>query len=218
MSFSTAHAAAARQNGALSNGPVTAEGKARSSQNARKHGFFGATALLAHEDRQAFGQLLEDYIAEYQPATATERRFLREMVDAEFRLARVREHAAILQDKQAAAASETSPEESAAAAFENLADNGNALQLALRYERHFQRQFEKAYQELQRLLHMRHIERSTTILDPTHPLAGAYPKPRPAAATRPPFANLQNEPSSPAPDRTPSAVRSAFRGLLTAIK
>jgi hypothetical protein len=194
MSASSAHAAAARQNGAQSHGPVTAEGKARSSQSARRHGFFGATALLAHEDRQAFDQLLEEYIAEYQPATATERRYLREMVDSEWRLTRVREHIAILHDRQIDALPAGAREDSAAAAFEKMADTSNALQLALRYERHFQRQYEKAYQELLRLRHMRHVEKRIIGLRPDHPIAGSYPRP-----AHPPLPDLQNEPSRPAP-------------------
>ena len=45
MSTSAAKSAAARQNGMLSHGPVTASGKERSSQNARKHNLFTDTAL-----------------------------------------------------------------------------------------------------------------------------------------------------------------------------
>src|SRR5690242_13249831 len=98
MSISPAHAEAARQNGAKSNGPITPEGRARSSQNARKHNFFGSTALLSVEDVEEFNQLRDTVLAEFQPRTYIENRLVREMIDAEWRLARVRDHAARLQN------------------------------------------------------------------------------------------------------------------------
>lgn len=42
---SPAAAQASRRNGAVSRGPTSAEGKAASSRNARKHGLFGADAV-----------------------------------------------------------------------------------------------------------------------------------------------------------------------------
>ena len=145
MSISQTHSDAARHNGAQSNGPVTADGKARSSQNARKHNIFTSVALLPNEDRQEFDFVLSVYTAEYSPETPTELRLVREIADAEFRLQRIREHAATIQGKamQAFPDSQTA----AADAFETLAE-GKALQLALRYERSFQRQFDHALRTL----------------------------------------------------------------------
>src|SRR5215467_1114093 len=59
-------AAAARANGALSHGPTTPEGKARSSQNALQHGLFSTTVVLATEDPEEFRALLDDYCDYYQ--------------------------------------------------------------------------------------------------------------------------------------------------------
>src|SRR5262245_39740297 len=98
MSISNAHSDAARQNGKMSNGPVTPEGKARSSQNARKHNLLGSTALLSNEDKEQFDALAAAFHAEYRPITPTEQRYLREMVDAEFRLQRARSYAASIQE------------------------------------------------------------------------------------------------------------------------
>src|SRR5689334_2304125 len=60
-------AAAARANGALSHGPVTPEGKARSSQNALQHGLFSTAVVLQFEDPEEFRALLNDYCDYYQP-------------------------------------------------------------------------------------------------------------------------------------------------------
>lgn len=144
MPISAARSEAARQNGAHSHGPVTAEGKSRASANARTHGLLGGTHLLTGEDRACLEALLEAYLGEYQPATVTETRYVREMADAEWRLARVREHAALLQSRHMAAFAEMPSAEAAAAAFEQMADNSKALDLALRYEKQFQRQFDRA--------------------------------------------------------------------------
>ncbi len=149
MPASPAQQSAARSNGVLSQGPVTAEGKLRSSQNARKHDFFTSTALLPSEDREQFDALLAEFTAEHQPATPTERRYIREMADAEFRLMRVRNSIAQIQWKTMQ--SFENPAASAAEAFDKLANEGKSLQLALRYERHFQRQFDSALKTLLQL-------------------------------------------------------------------
>ena len=142
MSTSAAQQTAARQNGSLSQGPVTAEGKSHSSQNARKHNFFTTTALLPTEVREQFESLLADFTEEFQPSTPTEHRYIREMADAEFRLQRVRHHAVQIQWK--AMQSFPDPESAAAEAFDKLANEGKSLQLIQRYERQFQRQFDSA--------------------------------------------------------------------------
>jgi len=65
--------AANRANAARSTGPSTAEGKARSSQNARKHQFTASTfAVVRLEDIQEIGRLRDDLIALYQPVNSQE--------------------------------------------------------------------------------------------------------------------------------------------------
>jgi len=62
-----------RTNAKNSTGPLTALGKARSSQNARKHSFNGTDfAIIKIEDRDAVSLLRADLLAAYQPVNSQE--------------------------------------------------------------------------------------------------------------------------------------------------
>jgi hypothetical protein len=65
--------AANRANAARSTGPRSPEGKARSAQNARKHGFTASTfAVVRLEDLDEVARLRQDAIAVYQPVNSQE--------------------------------------------------------------------------------------------------------------------------------------------------
>ena len=56
-----------RANGALSLGPITAEGKARSAQNALVHGLTANTVVLSMESREQFDALADRYFNFFNP-------------------------------------------------------------------------------------------------------------------------------------------------------
>jgi hypothetical protein len=80
---------ASRRNGAKSRGPVTAEGKARVSQNGVKHGIYSQTVILENEDPDIYTSWRDDHLAEWEPATNTEYNLVIDIVDARWRLRRL---------------------------------------------------------------------------------------------------------------------------------
>ncbi|MBK5291608.1 MAG: hypothetical protein JJE04_08040 [Acidobacteriia bacterium] len=81
-------AAAARANGAKSQGPLSAAGKARSSQNAIRHGCYATALLLCNEKPADWEELLLDFIARFQPNGKVELGLVEEMAAAHWRIRR----------------------------------------------------------------------------------------------------------------------------------
>lgn len=79
----------ARINGAKSRGPKTEAGRARSSQNALKHGLTSRNLVLPSEDPAEYDDLLRSYLDQFQPAGPVERDLVHEMVSAKWRLDRI---------------------------------------------------------------------------------------------------------------------------------
>jgi hypothetical protein len=79
---------ASRRNGAKSRGPITPQGKQRSSQNAVKHGLSARTIVLCSENHALFEQLEQDYIDSLQPTTILELHLVQRIAVAEWRLRR----------------------------------------------------------------------------------------------------------------------------------
>ena len=83
--------ATSRANGAKSHGPITPEGKEKSSQNSLNHGFTAKkTILLACENQGQFDTMRGDYTATYQPGSAVEEDLISEMVACRWRMQRLR--------------------------------------------------------------------------------------------------------------------------------
>src|ERR1017187_5466787 len=77
-----------RANGARSHGPITAEGKQRSSQNALRHGLLAGQVLLEGESREAFEENLTDLVQRFQPADEVAYSFIEEMAVCHWRIRR----------------------------------------------------------------------------------------------------------------------------------
>ncbi|HXK06755.1 MAG TPA: hypothetical protein VMS37_30450 [Verrucomicrobiae bacterium] len=74
-----------RANGARSRGPKTPEGKARSSQNATRHGLRSKSVLMRNEDPEALQRLLDMYVSRLGPLGTAEMSLVEEMVAASWR-------------------------------------------------------------------------------------------------------------------------------------
>jgi hypothetical protein len=87
--ISSARAEASRKNGAKSRGPKTLEGKARSAQNALKHGLRAQKyVVLPEEDAGEFAELEAAMIEELAPVGALQTVLARRAAVAAWRLAR----------------------------------------------------------------------------------------------------------------------------------
>ena len=78
-------AESARLNGAKSKGPVTPEGKARSAQNAFRHGLAARSIPLANESESRCAEMLAAYTEHFQPANIVEADLVEELVAAKWR-------------------------------------------------------------------------------------------------------------------------------------
>src|SRR4051794_41509302 len=85
-----AQSATSRANGALSRGPATPEGKARSAQNGTRHGLAGPFRLLPGEDAATYERLRAALLARHAPADAAGEHWVEELAFAAWRLRRLR--------------------------------------------------------------------------------------------------------------------------------
>lgn len=78
-----------RRNAALSTGPVSIEGKARSSRNALKTGLTGKTVLLSTDDAALYEHHIETFFGELNPVGSREAELVQSIADSKWRLARI---------------------------------------------------------------------------------------------------------------------------------
>jgi hypothetical protein len=144
---------ASRANGALSRGPVTVQGKINSSRNSTRHGILAQTIVLDSESKARFEQLLSSYTAEFQPRTPAEATLVERMAMATWRQLRVCHIQRADFDLEMARQEtpEDSPPSRAATVFRTLSDNSRSLDLLLRYETAFDRQFTRSLNTLLKL-------------------------------------------------------------------
>jgi hypothetical protein len=75
-----------QQNAQHSPGPVTAEGKQKSSQNARKHGFTGLSLVVTPEEMEAYQSHVQSYLDHHQPAGHMHAQLVRQLADLHWSL------------------------------------------------------------------------------------------------------------------------------------
>ncbi len=79
-----------RRNAMKSTGPLTAEGKAKSSQNRLSHGLCSSALLIRGESQEAFDALHAEMVAVYRPTTPEEKMLTDQLSEAQWRLNRAR--------------------------------------------------------------------------------------------------------------------------------
>jgi hypothetical protein len=82
---------ASRKNGAKSKGPATEQGKAKSANNARRHGFASNShvVVLSNEDRDLYKEMLQSFYDSFQPANAVEMDLVQQIAAASWRIRRI---------------------------------------------------------------------------------------------------------------------------------
>jgi len=142
---------ASRANGRRSQGPVTPEGKARSSQNAYRHGLLAHTMVLRTEDKVAFGQYLDQHLEHWQPFDDVELNLVEEMVGAAWRGRRAAGMQTMVYDAEIAAIEPSGcGGNDYVDAFNRLAASP-ALALFHHYETHYHRIYHRCIATLTKL-------------------------------------------------------------------
>ena len=168
---SSKKSASARANGAKSHGPATAAGRARSSQNARRHGLAthalpSASVVLPTESLDEFRALLNSYLADLAPAGLVETELVEAMVVARWRLRRIAtiettflgneiDRLAPYADKSFAAIHRVPTSDDRLAHAFNTIGNGASLNLLIRYEGTLSRSYARAFKQFQLLRSLR---------------------------------------------------------------
>ncbi len=149
----------ARANGAKSHGPKTPEGRAKSSQNALKHGLSALKFVLPTENRDEFYELRDAYFARFQPADPVELRLVEAMVLADYRLRRlITIETNLLSNEMVKHGPNPDPlitdmddEDRLAWSFNHLANNHHSLALLARYQGQLDRAYTRAFKQLREL-------------------------------------------------------------------
>src|ERR1700680_4822203 len=149
-----------RINGAKSRGPVTPEGKKRSSMNGVKHGILAKHICLNIEKPEVFEELVADFCTRFQPADNVELRLVEQAAMAQFRYERIAASIetamfVLKMDNQAPEVAKqyerVDPPTRFAIAFTGLTEDGNSIQLMLRHQQTMLRQRDSAIKQLHEL-------------------------------------------------------------------
>jgi hypothetical protein len=161
----------ARANGAKSHGPVTEEGRKKSSMNAITHGLNARTPVLFNETDDEHAALLDSYVQDLQPVGPAEMAAVIDMVDAKWRQRRLLniesemfERQMMKQKKEVDAAYESYNEViEHTFAFRALSES-RGLALVSQMESRIKRDYSRALSDLLRL---RRLRASTPVAENT---------------------------------------------------
>ena len=204
--------------GGHSTGPKTAEGKARSSRNAVKHGLYSPNPVIGIEDRPAFDAMLDAYMRDWKPAGETETSYVKRAATAMWRYNRAIAYeaeilnleidyhavpsAAILDPETAG------PVTRAAFAFREAAISDPALGLCSRYITAAARDYDRAINQLRALQAARRKreaaeeKKQQKINELPNELPPNRPQPNNSTPKQPiPFPNPDPKPAADRPDQ-----------------
>jgi hypothetical protein len=219
--------AANRANAANSTGPRTPEGKLRSSQNARKHGFTASSfAVVRFEDLNEVANLTEDLIETYHPVNSQELFALERVALAQqaiLRAARLEAgffsnclnescesngECSLPMNSQVTGEIEITKAQNRnfvlGDGFHRLVRQHNGFALLLRYQAQAERQYRRAIEEFDRLKALREELRNepnsaeTETIETTCPSGETNPIPDPQPPAPDPWPPLPS-PQPPAP-------------------
>jgi hypothetical protein len=162
-------AEAARINGAKSNGPTTAEGKAIASQNSLKHGLTSARVVLPYESQEEFDRLEAALINRFKPYDELEQELVHEMASSRWRLRRIEVMEAALfvkafKQQHELLGPDADPIDVQAAAYAEVAES-KSLRMLSRHQSQLRRAYEKAWKELELIQEHRKQEAEAEELD-----------------------------------------------------
>jgi hypothetical protein len=197
----------ARINGAKSHGPITPEGRAKSSANSLTHGLTAQFLLRKDESEEHYDAFLADYMEQFQPRSGVERDLVEVMVIARWRLRRLLaiefhlfDTEMVRREKQIDQEFNLDDAARLAYVFQKMADNGQSLALIIRYEGAINRSYDRAFKQLQILQAGRQLP----------------PQSRAATASRAAIPGERNEPKQPEPGEALPTVAPQSRRFLTA--
>lgn len=210
--ISEARMLASRANGAKSRGPVTAEGKAKSSRNAVRHSLLAKSLVLDVESEERFHWILQSLIKCFQPANAAELYLVEDLAGYRWRMLRTATTGtADLNERIRQAAQPGMTPAAAAHVLRDSAKSGDFPDYYRRYETSFQRMYLRTEKELLYLQSRRSELRSAASeLAPTWSAApGAFLTfEDPTFETTPaPSPSAHDEAPPPAPTPTTSPER-----------
>jgi hypothetical protein len=135
-----------------STGPITPEGKARSSQNSTKHGFTGQSLVLVPEEREHYAAHVEAYFDRYQPFDHETRQLTQQLADAHWSIHQIFVQQANLISLLNSATSELSQTATAVETLAAIAPLAKSLQTYTLYEQRRRRAAAVIQQQLETLL------------------------------------------------------------------